>query len=155
MASSIVNSNVTCVSTSTVQCPSVNITSEFITLYFSHLFMKTVIAYGLYWVVELVNMVFHLNNACFSVATSPDCTVDKTSAEGNEEVTYNCSVNRLCGNISLTIEEDGSVRAAASDDSVLWRVMASSIINSNVTCVSTSTVQCPSVNVTSKFISKN
>ena len=97
--------------------------------------------------VEIVK--FHLNNACFSVAMSPTCTVDITSAAATVDVTYHCSAMPVCGsiNVSLTIENNGSVQASGSN-SVTWTVMIGLVANSNVTCMST--VQCPPVD--SEFV---
>jgi len=92
---------------------------------------------------------FHFKNCCFAVAMSPTCSVDRAAIAADQYVTYNCSATRVCGNISLTIEEDGSTRDTGID-SVLWRVRAGDVANSTITCLST--VQCPSLNITSKFI---
>jgi len=56
----------------------------------------------------------------------------------------------VCGNISLTIENDGNTVATAYSNSVTWTVNAGGIANSVVTCMST--IEAPKVTVTGKFI---
>jgi len=90
---------------------------------------------------------FILTCFVFSVATTPNCTVDKQSARSNEIVTYTCSAETVCGNISLAIEKDGTI-AATGGDSVQKTFTAEDIRDSTITCMST--VLCPSVNITGK-----
>ena len=93
----------------------------------------------------------HCNIACISVATTPNCTVDKMTAEASENVEYMCSATAVCGAISLTImiEDDGN-QVATAINSVTWSTTASNAANSAVTCMST--IQCPSVTITGELI---
>jgi len=86
----------------------------------------------------------------FSVATTPSCTVDKTTAEASMSVTYTCSARPVCGSISLTIEDNGNTKATGSGSYVTWTTTASNVANSATTCMST--VKCPSVTAIGELI---
>ena len=88
---------------------------------------------------------------CFSVATTPNCTVDKRLAAASEDVTYTCFATPVCGRISITlsIENNGDTVATRSND-VRWTTKGGSVGNSVITCMST--IPCPTVDVFGEFI---
>ena len=88
---------------------------------------------------------------CFSVATIPDCTVDKRLAAASENVTYTCSVTSVCGriNVLLTIENDDNT-VAADRNTVTWTTQVGSIANARITC--RSVIACQYVDVFGEFI---
>ena len=89
---------------------------------------------------------------CLAV-TSPSCTVNRKSATGSQEVTFNCSVT-VCGTASIpvSITQSGAI-VKSTTNTVTWQTTAYDLSGTDIKCSADfgNPINCPVVDTSGTF----